>query len=958
MTEASKGLIDDPTDALKQFFLDPLILSPQVGGGQNQANKNLIISRLIFGDPARGSRTIDNVISELSDLDSDTLQTPIIILGPSNQAFNIFNGWEDINAGNIGLITANEAETETNLSLIFVMSQAFGPAARDTNGLQVFFNSIPTVQMSMCQPFLTLQLISDRTNPSEGDPAAGASIYKFLHGATGLNDEPNFVKMLAGTGISASGEPGNISENEGGAGMELFLSPQTMVPDSDYANHDSNLRATPIIDRFRPFMSLNDFTISSYNAGAGALSYKTARMSITLHDRSRMTEIAEILNPGQYQSAKFICEWGWSHPHGQPGCAIENPYGRFLNSLRRKELFRVTKYKLNMDTVGQFKIEIDLHSPAGLDLQNQKISAAPNGMGTDNIVHQLNELITRIGEALGILRSKQQLTNISGYRVLGRMGTLTSVPRLTDKIGDGDKTVGDMLGEIIESLTTTKEEGEDAQCRETAGELIADIGKLYSLDDSSDSDTMIDDAYRTVANAIERKMVSITGGPTGGDGAVRAATSDPFKNLTKNWNSLKNDSDPEFPDEEYNSPAPSFVSLAKVFAVFIGQSLQATSPYTDIQMIFHNFNDQAGLMGMTKADGGLPAKNIGEFKIHAGNFRSMLTHAFQRNRSLEMDLTGFISLVINNFPDDMSSINYGLQGLYQTVQDPETGRITAEKTEEAKENDALQMRDAVAARLRTHCVYTEFRMPQLEVTVESQPVWHVDGGEDEIIKNEILKIHVYDKQASNNPAAQNTLRSAYNAFNSGNVNQEPTDISAEEGTPATDGAPTTEAAGAGEGLAPLGGDIDPIALFRAVRSAVPTITYGSSASMIKNASLSTEADQLFAANIMTAGGPNPGPLMPTGLGSGELPLEVFPTRLTLGLVGCPLIEYMQQFFVDFGTGTSADNMYHAIKVNHKISPGTFETSIVCSFVDAYGTFRTHASGLSAINAANEANKDS
>ena len=928
---SNRSTLDNTTDSLLQYFKNPLVLSQQIPSGQNTHDISELLSKLIFGTPAEGAKLMSSIKSAIdgdqntadgSKPDNNTI--PLIMLGPTeNDSYGIPDAWkeDDISVKNIGAVLGTDEATthDTKFCTIFAMNQSLGPSGRNTKGLQLFFNSIPTEQFSMCQPYLTVQLVSRRIGTTD-NLATGVSIFKFLEGAADISKKSSYIKMLAGTDTSAAGTPGALLAHTGSAGMELFTMPQTLVPDAQYANHDANLRAVPIIDRFRPLLSLNDFTIQSHNAGAGTLSYKTANMSVTLHDRSRMAEIADLLNPGQYNSAKFMVEWGWSHPHGQPGSDIDNPYGNFLNSLRSVDVFRVTTYKLNFDEVGQVKIDIKLHAPAGIDIKNQNITYGVPG--SENPIQQLSNLTTIIAEALGVLRNTNQLGKITAGVTLGRMGSAAQIPNLDDKIGDGDKTVNDVLEEIINELK--KIDGDKA--KDAAGELIESINKVYGEDKRRDEDTLVSKAYSSITKALDAKMKRLSGA----DDKV-PKTPDPFINLTEIFTGNNSIVQPS-----------GFVSLAKLLSVFVGQPLQSAGEYAEVHMVFHNFNDQAGFMGILK-DGRLAA-NIGQFQININTFKASITTMFQKARSLEISVQEFITFVITNFVDNLASTEYGIQGSYVSTYNPETGRIEV-KVRDSK-NESTQLTDSISAALAVKCKYAEFRKPRVEVMLDSMPIWPDDGDESNARK-EVLKIHIFDRQASSSITAVNTLRSAYNAYLDGDVNQEPyQELSAGAETPLTQ-----DAGKSGDGLAGVGdkdGNIKTIHMYNAIRGMMPSIIYGSSASAIKNASLSTENDSLLSTAIMLGGGPNPGPLTPAGLDVGSLPLVVFPTKLSMTMMGCPILEYMQQFFIDFGTGTSVDNTYSAIKITHKISQGNFETNVAFAFVDAYGTFRSASSDLRAL----------
>jgi hypothetical protein len=69
-------------------------------------------------------------------------------------------------------------------------------------------------------------------------------------------------------------------------------------------------------------------------------------------------------------------------------------------------------------------------------------------------------------------------------------------------------------------------------------------------------------------------------------------------------------------------------------------------------------------------------------------------------------------------------------------------------------------------------------------------------------------------------------------------------------------------------------------------------------------------------------------------------MQIAPTECSLELLGCPLMQFGQNFFIDFGTGTTADNIYFVTGLDHKIEAGTFTTSVKLTFLDAYGSYQS------------------
>jgi hypothetical protein len=65
---------------------------------------------------------------------------------------------------------------------------------------------------------------------------------------------------------------------------------------------------------------------------------------------------------------------------------------------------------------------------------------------------------------------------------------------------------------------------------------------------------------------------------------------------------------------------------------------------------------------------------------------------------------------------------------------------------------------------------------------------------------------------------------------------------------------------------------------------------------------------------------------------------MFPAQLTMTTFGCPIAYLYQQYFIDFGTGTTLDNLYNCTQVSHTIRAGKFETNWTFMFSDGYGKF--------------------
>ena len=169
--------------------------------------------------------------------------------------------------------------------------------------------------------------------------------------------------------------------------MEIFTTPQTILNgDEYYTGEISPNRGAAVIDRFRPFMSIKDFKVDLVPS-AGLLTFKSAQLNLVLHDRSRLSEISEFVKPDLYGKTHFLITYGWSHPDS---LSTENVYGKFLDSLKCTEKYRIVNSSFTFDDVGQVSISLKLSLEGGSQVQLTKIH---DGQGVRNALKDLDRLL-------------------------------------------------------------------------------------------------------------------------------------------------------------------------------------------------------------------------------------------------------------------------------------------------------------------------------------------------------------------------------------------------------------------------------------------------------------------------------------------------------------------------------------------------------------------------------------
>ena len=120
---------------------------------------------------------------------------------------------------------------------------------------------------------------------------------------------------------------------------------------------------------------------------------------------------------------------------------------------------------------------------------------------------------------------------------------------------------------------------------------------------------------------------------------------------------------------------------------------------------------------------------------------------------------------------------------------------------------------------------------------------------------------------------------------------------------------------------------------------MPTLKYGTEFSGILAASLSTQSNPAMETIHMQRQQASGG-ATPTGARDDGLPMTIKPVELSLDTFGCPFINFGQQFFVDFQTNTTIDDIYAVSGVSHSLTPGEFKSTIKLMPLNKLGQFRS------------------
>ena len=837
------------------------------------------------------------------------------------------------------------------LSCFMIKKAELGFTNRETGAVSLFMNSIPSIEMSRCVPVINVMLISPDSPISTDGRIEGLSLGQFLMGHQQLAEDSAdyaIVDSMAAPEVPpdpAGGFGGGFSPTPSAVGMELFTSPQTMVPADenydDYAAfqeiqkfddagdpvenatvHTGGLRASGIIDKFRPFMSLLSLNVSIVPT-SGFYSYKSAQMSMMLHDRSRLSEIASFVKADLYGSTEIVLEYGWSHPDGGP--ASENDYGVLLDSLRVQEKYGIVNSNFSFTDGGQVSIDVTLAMKGGPALNTTYIGEDPE------VTDELKE-VKMLVEAIAAYRSQVAGSvgagNVTGTTVLSSVSDTARAVSLTPEA----KTE---IRQFIKTVSTLGKGKASGDLKELAANLTKLVGKKKG-------DGQAQKLTNTIAHVVGNRVAKLREGPDPWMPTVAMGAFGTIAPGTKQGNKRQ--------------AKTKYVSLAKLLLSFCGEPLAQSEKFTEVQFIFYPFNSKASFMH------GLSVAN---FPINISRFETEFKE--RTKTSSNLPLRAFLSFVSNSFIVDQTSDAWGLTNLY--------GSANKEGNRELKKayEDSTQLN--AQKQLRLEAAYgkgasLQFKMPRVQMYIEAVPGQDVEGPKGTIT---LLRIHVFDQAASSYDTLGDLLEAARNkeigainvqasksaaiaksgkegvlyggtphypqmaaffiskALDNDLIDTFPADLAGQ----IADGSLTADDLKGEKAMVRLKGGFPALKNF--VANTMPSIIYGSQNSAIIDAKLGSINNPALATVNMLRAGQTSG-VTAQGARDAGLPLQISPVSLSLTTFGCPVMSFGQEFFIDFGTGTNIDNIYVVTGVDHRLGPGEFTTEINLVNRQAFGKY--------------------
>ena len=821
------------------------------------------------------------------------------------------------------------------MAVIESHSPFFNPTMRNTKRAEIFLNSMPSTVLEQLVPYMQvefqfthdvspvlgslsqLKLLQGAITPAASS-ADAAMAEAHMMGMTTAASTPGMLTPAAAAAPAAAGSASTTTPSQlDYVGMEVFTSPVTLTnPQPNVSNGTAGPRYTDVLDPYRPFATLQHVSINSAPAGAGFYCYKKANLAIKVHDRSRLNEIADLLRPRTYTGITIWLTYGWRAPtRPDAGAASSmNPYFTYVNNnLMMREAYHVMNSSFTFDHIGQVTINLELFTQGITELRELMITDTNDSPAmTMKYVQGLIESIKDARQKLKLDPPEGPSKEIRVYQVLdaavqGQYPNFSGSPSAND---------------AIKSLITTLRKQGSAIDQVAVTQLNTALTSLYKT-----------------PTATSNKFVTQQN--------IEQCTSQAANDFMTEIQSGK---DPFLPDAATQKGCPKLaqaiagkkvVSFGKLFSTIALRNITALPSVVDeVQVFFYNLNEHCGPVSCS---------NVAEFPIDIKDFQDALKDHFKSLGSVSMKLEDFLSLVINSQFLDKRAWGYGFRDLY-SLANPKEPTVPANKQGEFEKRFNSAMNS-----------YGPFCLPAIEMYIEMSHRRVSDVGDVDIMQQ---MNYAAPNGANMNAAAAALLR---NSTGTGFVSANPaiaSDPYAKQYAPSQTVVSNVNTIGKVVKGVKINADPDSgrvtlsdVSNFQCnqqikdvVSKLVPTIRFGCNGTTITSANLTSKADKLLSTVQMQRNQTVKNEATPNGSGPLGLPSRVIPAQLTLTTLGNPLATMAQQYFIDFQTGTTLDNLYIVTGLTHSFSPGKFETSWTFSYVDGYAVFEGAPNVLSQFTA--------
>lgn len=888
---------------------------------------------------------------------------------------------------NINKNIKNPTKNNPSYSSIMITNPDVKVGSRNAIELSTFFNSVSNVEFDRAYPYFNAEFIIPNYSKQDANAIIkAASINQFIHGTIDSSKTTQNYKNLEGGNVER--ENLNKGEKVIKTNMSLFTSPQTMTNLDEDIGHSSNksrksLRLTSVKDSTQPFMTLKSLSIN-VSPTKGLMSFKTGKLSLTLHDRSRLPDIAPFVKHDLFGAfgAEIVLEYGWSHLDEEN--PEENPLGAFIGNSRSKEVYMITNSSFSMDQTGMINIDLSISMKGASLLKNTEISFVSSNRIKEASLKSILTTITSCRMSLGLESEVSIHSRFSKTDILNPVKTITSsvakeiiafrmnsfflthkniTSNLSVKKLDDDNGKQRYLVEVNDD--NTLRDKQDLFLKLIFGSKLNDINSDEERTISSDEDE------ETVRSLLNQILISFSELHKVAETLLQQDTQEEdneaaiLETIVGGIDFV----DPYYPVDkgfyESISEHASFVSLGSIVSSLIQTHVVNKTPsdFDEVQTIFYSSNQFAA---------GMRFKNLATFLVPKEELKSFIKKEIKKeitdNRGKTtkgvtvVTIESIISQIINRFIINKNNVNYGLTDLYKNENN---SVVTVHKDQDVHEKSLKRKLHKIyypnfKGNITSSTNNCTFKVPTIKFSFDcvSSSNKHKENSKS------ILRISIYDENDSPYDTVSSVLESLY----TDDFTKKVSSIAKINSKYQSLGSKALykkkmdnefEALIAEKYIITKGNnyEFNPLAKVSSInkqsgiknfyKSLFPSMTFGTQHTAMLSANVSTVNDNKLATVYITRADRNNQSEINSRVKT-NLPLRVMPTQASIETFGCPWINFGQFIFLDFDTGTTIDNKYAVTGITHNFSPGKFSTSLTLSYGDVYGQYESAADMIESI----------
>lgn len=619
----------------------------------------------------------------------------------------------------------------TSISYIMINNPKMRAGTKNSLELSTFFNSLSTIELSKCLPYLDVKFILPGEVETKGNNIfKTASITQFLDGtsisnfATTKNYKVLEASFVREAGIAGGGN--TRKQNAVETNLSVFTMPQTINNfDELYvghidsyskeflgntSNHDIFKRNNIVHDYTKPFLTVKSFNIDVAPT-QGLMSFKTGKLSLVLHDKTRMSDIAPFIKPDLFGSfgAEIAIKYGWSHMDeinqniSSQKSKDFNYFAKFLNDNKVYEKYIITNSSYSIDANGQVNIDLAIAMKGPISIRAINFETEKPKKISSDLVESKEKILEKAfnSKNKGDLEISYTLTECKNRIVSEFNSNLDKNSKTkTEKITATKKARNKVRSQIFKLkqsnnikwvVEVSKFFNNLKDTLQTPVLVTYNTGekvhKLYALSEGTNIDSigisevsknylwsvyssfvrlidtakfLIDSGRNEQKKTIDGLLQKLTDGLSNEDAFFDNENYFDVESITNK--SLDNNYKDNFLStikgldaNDSNRPnLTSFVSLGNIILAVIGSHLSFTRAYDEIQIISYTMNDNAGAAHN---------KNISSLLVDKSELKEFLSDLFKNGA--QYTLESLLTQIIKKFFVSRYCFNYGLRDLYR-----------------------------------------------------------------------------------------------------------------------------------------------------------------------------------------------------------------------------------------------------------------------------------------------------